>query len=62
MDDEAGYALLRCIASYLHIDMYVSLDVHTESTIKAGKAEVLEFQTHLEVCCVDSVSPVNVVY
>ncbi|KAG1799033.1 uncharacterized protein HD556DRAFT_1231771 [Suillus plorans] len=48
-DDEAGYALLRCIASYLHIDMYVSLDVHTESTIKAGKAEVLEFQTHLEV-------------
>lgn len=42
--------------------MYVSLDVHTESTIKAGKAEVLEFQTHLEVCCVDSVSPVNVVY
>ncbi|KAG1796238.1 uncharacterized protein HD556DRAFT_1431370 [Suillus plorans] len=48
MDDEAGYALLRCIASYLHIDMYVSLDVHTESTIKAGKAEVLEFQMHLE--------------
>ncbi|KAG1861170.1 hypothetical protein DFJ58DRAFT_715501 [Suillus subalutaceus] len=47
-DDEAGYALLRCIASYLHIDMYVSLDVHTESTIQAGKAEVLVFQTHLE--------------
>ncbi|KAG1766128.1 hypothetical protein EV702DRAFT_1204296 [Suillus placidus] len=28
--------------------MYVSLDVHTESTIQAGKAEVLVFQTHLE--------------
>ncbi|KIK41608.1 hypothetical protein CY34DRAFT_85128 [Suillus luteus UH-Slu-Lm8-n1] len=53
-DDEAGYALLQCIASYLHIDMYVSLDVHTESTIQAGKAEVLVFQTHLEVCfCTD---------
>ncbi|KAG2036685.1 hypothetical protein BDR03DRAFT_982794 [Suillus americanus] len=47
-DDEAGYALLWCIASYLHIDMYVSLNVHTMSTIEGGKAEVLEFQTHLE--------------
>ncbi|KAG1841300.1 hypothetical protein DFJ58DRAFT_718174 [Suillus subalutaceus] len=46
--DEAGYALLWCIVSYLHIDMYVSLDVHTDSTIQAGKVEVLVFQTHLE--------------
>ncbi|KAG0698920.1 hypothetical protein DFH29DRAFT_809715 [Suillus ampliporus] len=45
-EDEAGYALLKCIASYLHIDMYISLDVHTESTITAGeaKAKVLVFQ------------------
>ncbi|KAG1818973.1 uncharacterized protein BJ212DRAFT_1479097 [Suillus subaureus] len=46
--DEAGYALLWCIASYLHIDMYISLDMQTESTIAAGRAEVLEFQKHLE--------------
>ncbi|KAG1794740.1 hypothetical protein EV424DRAFT_1560270, partial [Suillus variegatus] len=46
--DEAGYALLRCIASYLHIDMYISLDVQTESMIAAGRAEVLEFQKHSE--------------
>ncbi|KAG1795406.1 uncharacterized protein HD556DRAFT_1431701 [Suillus plorans] len=46
--DEAGYALLRCIASYLHIDMYISLDMQTESTIAAGRAEVLEFQKRLE--------------
>ncbi|KAG2159185.1 uncharacterized protein EDB93DRAFT_1237894 [Suillus bovinus] len=46
--DEAGYALLWCIASYLHIDMYISLDMQTESTIAAGRAEVLEFQKRLE--------------
>ncbi|KAG1832600.1 hypothetical protein F4604DRAFT_1886959 [Suillus subluteus] len=58
-DDEAGYALLRCIASYLHIDMYVSLDVHTTSTIEAGKAEVLKFQTHLEeyMAIIDETDP-----
>jgi hypothetical protein len=49
-EDKAGYALLKCIASYLHIDMYVSLDVHTESTIAAGEEEVLVFQKCLEVC------------
>ncbi|KAG2068603.1 hypothetical protein BDR04DRAFT_1129211 [Suillus decipiens] len=47
-DDEAGYALLQCIASYLHINMYISLEVQTESTIAAGRAEVFEFQNHLE--------------
>jgi hypothetical protein len=46
--DEAGYALLKCIASYLHIDMYVSLDVHTECTIAAGEAEILVFQKLLD--------------
>ncbi|KAG1763350.1 hypothetical protein EV702DRAFT_982923 [Suillus placidus] len=58
-DDEAGYALLRCIASYLHIDMYISLDVHMESTIEAGKAEVLQFQTHLEeyIAIIDETDP-----
>ncbi|KAG1880671.1 hypothetical protein C8R48DRAFT_668085 [Suillus tomentosus] len=39
----------KCIASYLHIDMYISLEVQTESTIAAGRAEVLEFQNCLEI-------------
>ncbi|KAG2746305.1 hypothetical protein P692DRAFT_201867904 [Suillus brevipes Sb2] len=47
-EDEAGYALLKCIVSYLHIDMYVSLDVHTESTLAAGEAEILVFQKLLD--------------
>ncbi|KAG1883635.1 hypothetical protein F4604DRAFT_1920145 [Suillus subluteus] len=48
VEDEAGYALLKCIVSYLHIDMYVSLDVHTESTLAAGEAEILVFQELLD--------------
>ncbi|KAG0691632.1 hypothetical protein DFH29DRAFT_884029 [Suillus ampliporus] len=48
-EDEAGYALLKCIASYLHIDMYISLDVHTESIITAGEAKVLVFQKCMAV-------------
>ncbi|KAG1797456.1 uncharacterized protein HD556DRAFT_1233350 [Suillus plorans] len=57
--DEAGYALLRCIASYLHIDMYISLDVQTESTIAAGRAEVLEFQKRLEETDPDTIKNWN---
>ncbi|KAG1897469.1 uncharacterized protein F5891DRAFT_1191930 [Suillus fuscotomentosus] len=47
-DDEGGYALLKCIASYLHVYMYITLDVHTESTIVAGEAEILVFQKCLD--------------
>ncbi|KAG0693167.1 hypothetical protein DFH29DRAFT_1040601, partial [Suillus ampliporus] len=35
--DKVGYALLWCIASYLHIDMYISLEVQTESTDCCGE-------------------------
>ncbi|KAG1888189.1 hypothetical protein F4604DRAFT_1877352 [Suillus subluteus] len=44
----ASYALLRCIASYLKLDMYISLDVHTADTIAAGEAELLVYQKLLE--------------
>ena len=45
-----GLALLQCIASYLsYYHMYIILDVHTESTIAAGKRELLTFRRHLEV-------------
>ncbi|KAG1879892.1 hypothetical protein F4604DRAFT_1679450 [Suillus subluteus] len=37
-DDKAGYALLKCIASYLHV--YI--------TIAAGEAEILVFQECLD--------------
>jgi hypothetical protein len=47
--DLAGYAFLQCMASYLQYHMYITLDVHTESTLAAGEAELLVFQDHLEV-------------
>ncbi|KAG2034349.1 hypothetical protein BDR03DRAFT_935318 [Suillus americanus] len=46
---KAGYMLLRCIASYLAVDMYVLLDTHTESTLAAGKVAYQDFLKHLDV-------------
>ncbi|KAI5982863.1 hypothetical protein EDD15DRAFT_2179828, partial [Pisolithus albus] len=43
-----GFALLRCIASYLQYHMYILLDVHTETTLAAGECELCTFQNHLE--------------
>ncbi|KIM54645.1 hypothetical protein SCLCIDRAFT_136431, partial [Scleroderma citrinum Foug A] len=43
-----GYALLRCIASYLHYHSYIVLDVHTETTIASGERKLLKFQHLLE--------------
>ncbi|EDQ99267.1 uncharacterized protein LACBIDRAFT_335192 [Laccaria bicolor S238N-H82] len=39
-----GFHLLKLIRSYLELDMYVSLTTHTESTIAAGRAELLVFE------------------
>jgi len=35
--------------SYLELDMYTSLIVHTESTLTAGRAELLVFEELLHV-------------
>ncbi|KAF9231017.1 hypothetical protein BU15DRAFT_68692 [Melanogaster broomeanus] len=43
-----GYALLQCIASYMEYHMYITLDVHTESTLAAGEEGLLAFQRSLE--------------
>jgi hypothetical protein len=45
----AGYHLLKCIRSYLDLDMYASLEVHTEETISAGRDELLNFGALLNV-------------
>ena len=41
--------MLRCLRSYLVIDMYFALEVHTEDTIAAGRAEVLNFSSLIKV-------------
>ena len=43
------YLLLRVFRSFLEIDMYASMIVHTEDTIASGRAEVLKFARLLEV-------------
>ena len=44
-----GYLLLKLMRSYLELDMYVSLTVHTESTIRDGREELLTFEKLLHV-------------
>ncbi|KAF8812136.1 hypothetical protein BYT27DRAFT_7221243 [Phlegmacium glaucopus] len=41
---DRGLLLLRLMRSYLELDMYTSLTVHTESTLAAGRAEILVFE------------------
>ncbi|KAF9480048.1 hypothetical protein BDN70DRAFT_878082 [Pholiota conissans] len=43
-----GYALLKLMRSYLELDMYASLTVHNETTIAAGKMELLTFEQCLK--------------
>ncbi|KAG0708024.1 hypothetical protein DFH29DRAFT_979603 [Suillus ampliporus] len=51
-----GYQLLRVISSYLQLDSWISLDVHTKSTLAAIEAELLVFDTELKayVACTES--------
>ena len=44
-----GYLLLRLIRSYLIFDAYLTLEVHTESTIRAGRAELKNYGTLMKV-------------
>lgn len=44
-----GYQLLRVISSYLQLDSWIGLDVHTESTLAAIEAELLVFDAELKV-------------
>ncbi|KAK7001923.1 hypothetical protein R3P38DRAFT_2540149 [Favolaschia claudopus] len=43
LTDPEGVLLLRCVRSFLELNMYVSLEVHTAETIAAGKVELAQF-------------------
>ncbi|THH15034.1 hypothetical protein EUX98_g9526 [Antrodiella citrinella] len=47
-EDRLGYLLLQIIRSYLEINIYLSLEVHTEETLAAGEAELLRFSDLLK--------------
>jgi hypothetical protein len=44
------YLLLQVFRSFLEIDMYASMTVHTEETIAKGRQEVEKFAGLLKVC------------
>lgn len=41
--DEDGHRLLRCIRAYVELDLLASFEVHTEDTIKRGRAVANRF-------------------
>jgi len=44
-----GYLMLRILRSYLELDMYAALEVHTTETITAGRQELLKFSLLIQV-------------
>jgi hypothetical protein len=44
-----GFLLLKLLRSYLELDMYASLTVHTDVTIALAKEELLRFNDVLQV-------------
>ena len=48
-DSPLGYLMLRCLRSYLNLDMWVSMEVHTDDTIKEGRKELLRFSKLINV-------------
>ncbi|KAK0434975.1 uncharacterized protein EV420DRAFT_1623707 [Desarmillaria tabescens] len=47
--DKHGYLLLRCIHSYLELDMCAKLHVHTSETLQAVETEVKRFGSLIQV-------------
>lgn len=48
-ESPVGYLLLKCIRSYLIVDSYLTMAVHTEDTMAEGEVELLKFGEHLNV-------------
>lgn len=46
---QQGRLLLQCLRAYLIHMMYLAFDVHTQDTIKAGRAALARFSRMLEV-------------
>jgi hypothetical protein len=44
-----GYSMLCCLRSYLNLDMWVSMEVHTNDTISEGRQELLCFSGLIQV-------------
>jgi len=49
-DSPFGYLLLQCIRTFQILDMYLTLEVHTEVTIAAGRCELQKLAKLMQVC------------
>lgn len=49
LTDAPGVLLLQCARSFLELNMYVSLEVHTTETLAAGKRELIIFDERIKV-------------
>ncbi|KAJ6572855.1 hypothetical protein DFH09DRAFT_916508 [Mycena vulgaris] len=51
LTDSLGLLLLRCVRSYLVLNVYVGLQLHTPSTIAAGRQELEKFGQLMKTAC-----------
>jgi len=49
-----GYLVLKIIRSYLELDMYASLTLHTETTLAAGREELQRYSDLIKVYLIGS--------
>ncbi|KAG2093553.1 hypothetical protein BD769DRAFT_1615706 [Suillus cothurnatus] len=52
--DPHVYLLLRCIRSYVELNMYASLEVHTEDTIRDGRNTLSKFAELMDIYIKDT--------
>ena len=48
-ESPVGYSMLRVLRSYLDLDLFESLEVHTSDTIALGRQAVSQFSAILKV-------------
>jgi hypothetical protein len=48
-ESSEGYLLLRVLRSYLILDTYAAMEVHTTETIEAGRKELAQFESLMNV-------------
>ena len=51
-----GYLLLKALRCHIEVDIYASLEVHTEATIAAGREKLTHFYGLIEA------SPLSIIF
>ena len=54
LETKPEYCLLKALRCYIEVDLYASLEVHTDRTIAAGREKLTHFYELVKVGLVDS--------